>query len=101
MNDFLKIKRNGQILEIVLDRPKANALDAPSCRLTGTRRLLASPSWRASLRQVKEPHLPRRYAPARTWAPGLDPMGAWAPAPTLDVLTGGQQVKPLGTQENP
>ncbi len=30
MRDFLKINRNGQILEIVLDRPKANALDAPS-----------------------------------------------------------------------
>jgi crotonobetainyl-CoA hydratase len=32
MSDFLKISRNGQILEIVLDRPKANALDAPSSR---------------------------------------------------------------------
>ncbi len=31
MTDFLKINRKGQILEIVLDRPKANALDAPSC----------------------------------------------------------------------
>ena len=29
MSDFLEINRNGQILEIVLDRPKANALDAP------------------------------------------------------------------------
>ncbi len=27
MSDFLKINRNGQILEIALDRPKANALD--------------------------------------------------------------------------
>ena len=32
MCDFLKISRNGEIVEIVLDRPKANALDAPSCR---------------------------------------------------------------------
>jgi len=32
MCDFLRIRRNGQILEIVLDRPKANALDAPACR---------------------------------------------------------------------
>ncbi len=35
MRDFLKINRNGRILEIVLDRPKANALDAPSCREMG------------------------------------------------------------------
>jgi crotonobetainyl-CoA hydratase len=35
MSDFLKIKRNGQILEIVLDRPKANALDAPLSREMG------------------------------------------------------------------
>lgn len=35
MSDFLKISRNGQILEIVIDRPKANALDAPSCREMG------------------------------------------------------------------
>ena len=35
MTDFLKINRNGQILEIVLDRPKANALDAASCREMG------------------------------------------------------------------
>ncbi len=27
MSDFLKTNRNGQILEIALDRPKANALD--------------------------------------------------------------------------
>jgi len=32
MCDFLKIRRNGQLLEIVLDRPKANALDAPCSR---------------------------------------------------------------------
>ena len=32
MSNFLKISKNGQILEIVLDRPKANALDAPSSR---------------------------------------------------------------------
>ena len=35
MSDFLKIYRNGQILEIVLDRPKANALDAPASREMG------------------------------------------------------------------
>jgi len=35
MSDFLKIHRNGQILEIILDRPKANALDAPACREMG------------------------------------------------------------------
>lgn len=32
MSDFLKINKKGQILEIVIDRPKANALDAPACR---------------------------------------------------------------------
>jgi len=35
MCDFLKINRNDQILEITVDRPKANALDAPSCREMG------------------------------------------------------------------
>jgi crotonobetainyl-CoA hydratase len=35
MSEILKINRNGQILEIVLDRPKANALDAPSSREMG------------------------------------------------------------------
>ena len=35
MSDFLRISRNDQILEIVLDRPKANALDAPSSREMG------------------------------------------------------------------
>jgi crotonobetainyl-CoA hydratase len=35
MCDFLEISRNGQILEIILDRPKANALDAPSSRKMG------------------------------------------------------------------
>jgi crotonobetainyl-CoA hydratase len=35
MTDFLKINRNGQILEIILDRPKANALDAPASREMG------------------------------------------------------------------
>jgi len=29
MSEFLKTTKNGQILEIVIDRPKANALDAP------------------------------------------------------------------------
>jgi crotonobetainyl-CoA hydratase len=35
MSDFLDIRRNGQILEIILDRPKANALDAPASREMG------------------------------------------------------------------
>ncbi len=35
MSEFLKINRNDQTLEIVLDRPKANALDAPSSRTKG------------------------------------------------------------------
>lgn len=35
MSNFLKINRNGQILEIILDRPKANALDARSSREMG------------------------------------------------------------------
>ena len=35
MSNFLKISRNGQILEIVLDRPKANALDTPASREMG------------------------------------------------------------------
>jgi crotonobetainyl-CoA hydratase len=35
MNDFRKMNRNGQILEIILDRPKANALDAPASREMG------------------------------------------------------------------
>ena len=35
MNEFLKVSRNGQILEIVLDRPKANTLDAPLSREMG------------------------------------------------------------------
>ena len=35
MCDFLKISRNGQILEIVIDRPKANALDTPASREMG------------------------------------------------------------------
>jgi len=33
MSDFLKVTRNGQILEIVLDRPKANTLDASLSRI--------------------------------------------------------------------
>lgn len=36
MSDFLKVTRNGQILEVVLDRPKANTLDAPLSREMGT-----------------------------------------------------------------
>lgn len=35
MSDFLKTNKNDQVLEIVLDRPKANALDAPACREMG------------------------------------------------------------------
>ncbi len=35
MSDFLKINRNGQILEIVLDRPKANAIDGETSREMG------------------------------------------------------------------
>jgi crotonobetainyl-CoA hydratase len=35
MADFLHLTRNGQILEIVLDRPKANALDTPASRKMG------------------------------------------------------------------
>jgi len=30
MSEFLKINKNGQILEIILDRPRANAIDAPT-----------------------------------------------------------------------
>jgi len=36
MSDFLKVSRNGKILEIVLDRPKANAIDAALSRKMGT-----------------------------------------------------------------
>ncbi len=32
MSDFLRIRRNDRILEIVLDRPKANAIDGPLSR---------------------------------------------------------------------
>jgi crotonobetainyl-CoA hydratase len=35
MSEFLKVSRNGQILEIVLDRPKANAIDGPLSREMG------------------------------------------------------------------
>ena len=35
MSDFLKLRRNGQVLEIVLDRPKANAIDTPCSREMG------------------------------------------------------------------
>ena len=35
MSDFLKISRNGQILEIILDRPKANAIDGPTSQEMG------------------------------------------------------------------
>lgn len=35
MPEFLKIIRNDKIFEITLDRPKANALDAPACREMG------------------------------------------------------------------
>lgn len=35
MSDEVKIVRNGQILEITLDRPKANAIDRPTSRKLG------------------------------------------------------------------
>ena len=35
MSDFLKLHRNGQVLEIVLDLPKANAIDTPCSREMG------------------------------------------------------------------
>ncbi len=35
MSEYLKVTRNGQILEIVLDRPKANTLDGPLSRAMG------------------------------------------------------------------
>ena len=35
MSDCLKITQNGPILEIVLDRPKANAIDAATSREMG------------------------------------------------------------------
>jgi crotonobetainyl-CoA hydratase len=35
MSEFLEITKNGQILEIVLNRPKANALDGPLSREMG------------------------------------------------------------------
>jgi len=35
MSEFLKVTRNGQILEIILDRPKANAIDGPLSRAMG------------------------------------------------------------------
>lgn len=36
MDDILKVTRNGQILEVILDRPKANAIDAATSRRMGT-----------------------------------------------------------------
>jgi len=35
MDDMLKTTRNGQILEVILDRPKANAIDAATSRMIG------------------------------------------------------------------
>ena len=35
MNNVLKVTRNGQILEVILDRPKANAIDATTSRMMG------------------------------------------------------------------
>ena len=35
MSEFLKVTRNGQVLEIVLDHPKANTIDAPLSRAMG------------------------------------------------------------------
>ncbi len=34
-NDILKVSQNGQILEVILDRPKANAIDAATSRMMG------------------------------------------------------------------
>jgi len=48
MSDSLKISRNGQILEIVLDRPKANAIDAPLSREMGTVK-----SWPAFMKMLE------------------------------------------------
>lgn len=36
MSEYLDVTRNGQILEIVLDKPKANAIDGPLSREMGT-----------------------------------------------------------------
>ena len=35
MSEFLKVTRNGPVLEVVLDRPKANAIDAATSRAMG------------------------------------------------------------------
>lgn len=35
MSEFLKVTRNGQVLEIVLDHPKANTINAPLSRAMG------------------------------------------------------------------
>lgn len=35
MNDILKVTRHGQILEVIFDRPKANAIDAATSRQMG------------------------------------------------------------------
>ena len=35
MDDVLKVIRNGQILEVILDRPKANAIDMATSRRMG------------------------------------------------------------------
>lgn len=35
MTNVLKVTRNGQILEVILDRPKANAIDATTSQLMG------------------------------------------------------------------
>ncbi|MDX1385773.1 MAG: enoyl-CoA hydratase-related protein, partial [Thermoanaerobaculia bacterium] len=35
MSEYLEVTRNGQVLEIVLDRPKANAIDGPLSREMG------------------------------------------------------------------
>jgi crotonobetainyl-CoA hydratase len=35
MNEAIKVTRNGQILEVILDRPKANAIDAATSHVMG------------------------------------------------------------------
>ena len=35
MNDAVKVRKDGAVLEVTLDRPKANAIDAATSRLMG------------------------------------------------------------------
>ncbi len=72
MSKFLKVTHNGQILEIVLDRPKANTLDAalsremgrifaefrddPSMRVASTQPGRADTKWRHVHTGLNTPH---------------------------------------------